>query len=84
MHPDYLGLLRGVISETPRLPQLGGVFRSAVPENVSRHVRNVLERAEQGKAVRVADAEATGRMFVGLLLTSVIVDGLLVGEGLVR
>ena len=81
MQPDFLGLLRVVINETPRLPQLGGVFRSAVPETVSRRVVGILGRAREGGAAYFADAEAAARMFVGPLLTYLVVDGLLAGEG---
>lgn len=84
MQPDYLGLMRVVISETPRLPQLGDVYRSAVPETASRRFIKILERAEEGKAASVADADAAARMFIGPLLTYVISNGLLVGEGPIR
>lgn len=81
MQPDYLGLMRMVISETPRLPQLGEVYRSAVPETATRRFIKILERAKEGKSASVADAEAAARMFIGPLLTYVIGNGLLVGEG---
>ena len=31
MQPEYLALTRVVIAETPRLPQLGSLFRAALP-----------------------------------------------------
>ncbi len=43
MQPDYLALIRVVIAETPRLPQLGSLFRSALPERVLGNVSAILE-----------------------------------------
>lgn len=79
--PDYLSLVRVIITETPRLPQLGRLFRNAVPENAFRRVVGLLEAAEKQGVVRSTDAEAAARMFVGPLLTYVLIDGLFVGDG---
>lgn len=84
MAPEYLALVRVIIAETPRLPRLGDVFRAAVPEHAFRAVALLLERARERGVARAADAEAAARMFVGPLLTYVLIDGLLVGEGPVR
>lgn len=81
MRPDYLALVRVIVTETPRLPQLGEVFRTAVPESAFRAVTNLLEKAQAARVARVEDAEAAARTFVGPLLTYVLIDGLLVGEG---
>jgi AcrR family transcriptional regulator len=81
MQPDYLGLIRVVIAETPRLPQLGSLFRSAVPERVMENVSAILESAREGGVIGPVDTEATSRMFAGALLTFAILDGLLVGDG---
>jgi TetR/AcrR family transcriptional regulator, mexJK operon transcriptional repressor len=84
MQPDYLALIRVVIAETPRLPQLGPLFRSALPERVLENVSATLERAQHGGVIEVADREAASRMFVGALLTYAIYDGLLVGDRVPR
>ncbi len=80
MQPDYLALIRVVISETPRLPQLGSLFRSALPERVLANVSAILEGAQQSEVIEDVDKEAASRMFVGALLTYAIYDGLLVGD----
>ncbi len=80
MQPDYLALIRVVIAEIPRLPQLGPLFRSALPERVLATISAILESAQQGGVIEVADMEAASRMFVGALLTYAIYDGLLVGD----
>ena len=81
MQPDYLALIRVVIAETPRLPQLGSLFRSVVPERVLENVSAILEGAQQGRVIDALDREAASRMFAGALLTYAILDGLLVGDG---
>jgi TetR/AcrR family transcriptional repressor of mexJK operon len=82
MQPDYLALIRVVIAETPRLPQLGPLFRSALPERVLANVSAILEGAQRGGVIGTADREAASRMFVGALLTYAVYDGLLVGDRL--
>lgn len=81
MRPEYLALVRVIINETPRLPQLGDLFRSTVPENAFKSVSVILRRAQEKDLTRFADPEAAARLFVGPLLTYVLLDGLLEGEG---
>jgi AcrR family transcriptional regulator len=81
MRPEYVALVRVVISETPRLPHLGELFRSAVPERVLGGVAGLLGRAREEGAIRPVDTDAASRMFVGPLLTYVLMDGLFVGDG---
>lgn len=81
MRPEYVALVRVVISETPRLPHLGELFRSAVPERVLGGVAGLLRRAREEGSIRPVDTDAASRMFVGPLLTYVLMDGLFVGDG---
>lgn len=81
MKPEYLGLMRVVINESPRLPQLGDVYRSAVPETAIRSFIRILRRAEEGGVARVSDPDAAARMFIGPLLSYVLSSGLIVGDG---
>lgn len=81
MRPDYVALVRMIVAETPRVPRLGYLFRDAVPEQVLGTVRMLLERAQQEGAIGEVDADAASRMFVGSLLTYVLIDGLFVGDG---
>jgi len=81
MQPEYVALVRVVISETPRLPSLGNLFRSAIPERVLGEVADLLRRAQEDGAISPVDADAATRMFVGPLLTYVLMDGLFVGDG---
>ncbi|MDQ5827075.1 MAG: TetR/AcrR family transcriptional regulator [Chloroflexota bacterium] len=81
MQPDYVALVRVIITETPRLPQLGSLFRSTVPERAFRSVIDILRMAQDENLVRLPDPETAARMFLGPLLTYVLLDGLFVGEG---
>ncbi|HEY7067439.1 MAG TPA: TetR/AcrR family transcriptional regulator [Chloroflexota bacterium] len=81
MQPDYLALMRVVIAETPRLPQLGALFRAAVPEQVLGYVRSILEEGQANGALAPLDTDAASRMLAGALLTYALHDGLLVGDG---
>ena len=81
MQPDYLALVRVVIAETPRLPRLGSLFRSVVPERVLANISAILESGRATGAIKAVDTDAAARMFAGALLTYVILDGLLVGDG---
>jgi TetR/AcrR family transcriptional regulator, mexJK operon transcriptional repressor len=81
MDAKYVALVRIVISETPRLPHLGYLFRSAVQERVLGGVGALLGRAHRGGAIGEIDADLAARAFVGPLLTYVLMDGLFVGDG---
>lgn len=81
MQPDYLALMRVVIAETPRLPRLGSLFKSAVPEQVLGSVSEILRIARTEGVVGEVDPDSASRMFAGALLTYAILDGLLVGDG---
>lgn len=80
MHPDYVALVRVVVAETPRLPQLGRLFRSTVPERILHGVAALLEQARGHGLVAFDDADAAARLFMGPLLTYVLMDGLFAGD----
>jgi len=80
MQPEYLALLRVIFNETPRLPQLGELFRRSVPERVLGNVATLLTEARTAGLVDVKDVGIGARMLVGPLLTFAILGGLLVPE----
>ena len=84
MDASYVALVRVVIAETPRLPHLGRLFRSAVPERVLGGVGALLQRSHREGAIGKVDTELAARAFVGPLLTYVLMDGLFIGDGLPR
>lgn len=81
MDPEYVALVRMVIAETPRLPHLGRLFASEVPERVLGNVSALLGVARDKGLIGDVDTEVASRAFVGPLLTYVLIDGLFVGDG---
>lgn len=81
MQPEYLALLRVIISEAPRQPRLAELFRATVPERGLRAITGLLARAVESGAAAAIDLDAAARLFVGALLSYALLDGLLVVDG---
>jgi TetR/AcrR family transcriptional repressor of mexJK operon len=68
--PQYLALLRILIAESPRFPQLGTLFLSTIPERGFSTIMELLRAArEQRIIVADGDFEVVARMLLGGLLT---------------
>jgi TetR/AcrR family transcriptional repressor of mexJK operon len=80
MHPTYIGLMRLLIAELPRFPQLGSRFVQAVPQQGGAFLREILESARQRGVIVGDDLELVGRLLVGSLLTYVLGNGLLTAD----
>lgn len=76
MDPEYLALLRTIIADSHRLPQIGEIFRSTVPERGIREGSAMLRRAQENGVAVGEDPEVMMRMFVGPLLTYLLIGGL--------
>jgi TetR/AcrR family transcriptional repressor of mexJK operon len=83
MNPDYLALVRIILSELARFPELGNLFRESVPKRVLNTIAAVLQQSRQSGVVKLSDdeLEMAARMFVGPILTYVLLDGLMVADG---
>ena len=81
MDPDYLALLRTIIADSHRFPQLSELFRQTVPERGIGEGRTMLQRAQENGAAVEGDPEVMTRMFMGPLLTYALIDGLFRPEG---
>lgn len=81
LQPDSLALLRLIVAETPSVPHLAGLVRTAIAERGGVTVRGLLERAQRQGLVVVPDADAAARLFVGGVLTYVMSDGLFAPVG---
>jgi AcrR family transcriptional regulator len=77
MDPDYLALLRIIIADSHRFPQLGEVFRSTVPEVGIRAGGDMIRRSQENGVAVQGDPEVMMRMFIGPLLTYALTGGLL-------
>lgn len=77
MQPDYLALVRIIIGESTRVPQLGTMFRSSIPMRGLAYLSGLLEHAHEHKLVEFEDVGVAARMFIGSLLIYIILDGLM-------
>ena len=81
METDYLALLRTIIADSHRFPQISEIFRSTVPEIGIREGSAMLRRAQENGVVVEGDPEVMMRMFMGPLLSYVMTGGLFRPEG---
>jgi AcrR family transcriptional regulator len=78
MQPEYLAILRLIMAELPRFPELGTLFRQAVPEQGFRYFLTLLRSGQRNGVVREhIDPPTVARMFLGTLLTYTLLDGLM-------
>ncbi len=80
VQPEYLGMARIILSEISYFPQLGELFKQAVPTQVIGTIRGILSYANKKDVINIqeADTEVIARMLIGPLLTYILLDGLLV------
>src|SRR6266508_471045 len=81
LQPAYVGLLRLLIAELPRFPQLGASFFQAVPQQGGAFLRTLLASAHSHDVIAVDDLEPAVRLLAGSLLTYVFSHGLLAADG---
>jgi AcrR family transcriptional regulator len=74
--PEYLPLMRILIAETGRFPQLGPLFFAAVPRRGLAIIMGLLRAASERGVIARVDFEATARALLGGVLTYAI-QGLL-------
>ncbi len=81
LQPAYVGLVRLLVAELPRFPQLGARFFHAVPQQGGAFLRTLLESAHSHGVIAVDDLELAIRLLAGPLLTYLFSHGLLVADG---
>ncbi len=77
--PGYLPLVRMIISETPRFPQLGTLFFSTVTQRGLAIITALLQAAREQQIIADIDFDAVTRMLLGGLL-SYAITGLIFAE----
>ena len=77
--PGYLPLVRMIIAEAPRFPQLGTLFFSNVTQRGLAIMTGLLQEAREQKIIADVDFDAVTHLLLGELLTYVIMN-LVVGE----
>ncbi len=80
IQPEYLALLRMIIAETPRFPQLGTLFRATVPQRALNYFMALLQQAREQGIIANVDFDAVSHALLGGLLTYALLDILLAGE----
>jgi len=77
--PGYLPLVRMIIAEAPRFPQLGALFFSNVTQRGLAIMTALLQEAREQKIIADVDFDAVTHTLLGGLLTYVIMN-LVLGE----
>jgi TetR/AcrR family transcriptional regulator, mexJK operon transcriptional repressor len=80
IQPEYLALLRIIIAETARFPQLGTLFRATVPQRALTYFTALLDQAREQNIIGDVDFDAVAHALLGGLLTYALLDILLAGE----
>ena len=81
MKPDQLSLLRVVIAEGSRVPELAETFRTTVPAADAAAVMGVIQTAmARGLVAEWVDGRAAARALASMLIGFVLRDGLLAAE----
>src|SRR5215467_6084797 len=70
----YLPLVRMIIAEAPRFPQLGTLFFSTVTKRGIDIIVSLLQAAREQKIIAVIDLDAVTRMLLGGLLSYAVTD----------
>jgi TetR/AcrR family transcriptional regulator, mexJK operon transcriptional repressor len=69
IQPEYLALLRIIIAEMPRFPQLGSLFGATVPQRGLSILTALLRQAREQQIIADVDFDAVTRALLGGLLT---------------
>lgn len=78
--PGYLPLVRMIISEAPRFPQLGTLFFSTVTQRGLTIINALLQEAREQQLIADIDFDAVAHTLLGGLLTYVIINLVLTEE----
>ena len=78
--PGYLALVRIIIAEAPRFPQLGPLFFSTVPQRGLTLIAALLRAAREQGIIAGVDFDAVTHTLLGGLLTYAIMNLMFAGE----
>jgi TetR/AcrR family transcriptional regulator, mexJK operon transcriptional repressor len=77
LRPDSIALVRLVLGEAFRVPELRRAFRDALPGQVLARTTALLEQAADAGLVSLTRPDLAARMLVGPVMTYVALDGFL-------
>jgi len=78
--PGYLPLVRMIIAESPRFPQLGTLFFSTVTQRGLAIMDSLLQTAREQQIIVDIDIDAVTHMLLGGLLSYAIIGLIFTGE----
>lgn len=70
--PEYLPLVRMILTESPRFPQLGSLFFATVTQRGLALLTGLLREARERQVIADVDLDAVTRMLVGGLVSYVL------------
>lgn len=76
MRPDVITLLRILLGEVFRMPELRELLRHALPEEIIGRVAGLLARADARGVISAPRPDLAARMLVGPIVSFVALDGL--------
>ena len=76
MQPDYVAFMRLVFAEIPRMAQLSELWQQAIVAKVIGTTTTLLETARANGIARFGNTDAAVRLFIGPLVTFVVLEGL--------
>lgn len=84
--PAYLGMVRVVLAEIYHYPQLGLLFKEAIPAKIIGRLSDILSYADEEGIITIdkTNIGVIARMLIGPLLTYILLDGLLVPKNQVN
>jgi TetR/AcrR family transcriptional repressor of mexJK operon len=81
LQPDYQALVRVVMAEMPRFPQLGRLYRIAVPERGLLVLTTLLRQASENQLIADVDFEAVTHALLGGLIAHALFGMFFADEG---
>jgi AcrR family transcriptional regulator len=80
LSPAYVALLRALIAEAPRFPQIAGHFRASLIGQGSAALETLLAHARQAGIITRPPSEEILLLFVAPFLAYLLADGLIAGS----
>lgn len=84
LHPDSVALIRLVLGEAFRIPELRDTVRQAFPMRALQGIAAIVGRADELGLIEAPDVDLTARMLLGPIMSYVALDGFLTAEPVVQ
>ena len=84
LHPDSVALIRLVLGEAFRIPELRGTVRQALPMRALHAIAAIVQSADEHGLIAAPDSDLSARMLLGPIMTYIALDGFLTTEPIVQ